>query len=464
MPSTGKVRRDVVGGKRGDGHRMQREARRVRRPDPARIRVGRPDPALTSVGGLIEFGAFVRGLGVDRALSRRFNRLKSHGSVVYPMAAQMRLFMDVAAVGEQRVFGIESLSADPVFAMLAGGSVPSIDTVYRDLARFDADSLDDLEAMVTEHGLADLDVSKLQEVHLDLDSTVEPLFGSQEGAEVGPNPRYHARPSYHPLLARVAETDTIVAAKLRPGNTSFGADDCEFVVCAIRDVRAKVGGNVLICARIDGAADCTEIMSAIDDEKALFITKADMTSDLVGVIAAIPDRKWRTVDEDADGKPTRQVAEVEFQRKVWREKSRSFRVFAVRSRDRDTGKQIALWSALDFTVQAFVTNDIFRDADEVAQKYDLRAGIEPLIGELKNGMGIGKVPSADFNANEAAFLIKLLTYNLMRRWIRAQYPRLVRWRTPWLRRALVLRPGRIVRSGRRKTVRLAPRPALVLRE
>jgi hypothetical protein len=41
--------------------------------------------------------------------------------VVYPMPAQLRLLMDAALVGEARVFGIEALSADPLFVHLAGG-------------------------------------------------------------------------------------------------------------------------------------------------------------------------------------------------------------------------------------------------------------------------------------------------------------------------------------------------------
>jgi len=267
------VRRDVVGGKRGDGHRLQRESRRVRRPDASRIRVGRVDASLTAVGGLAAFGAFLRNLGVDAALAKRFRRLKSHGSVVYPMATQLRMLIDVTAAGEPRVFGLESLAADPLFAMLAGGSVPSLDTVYRDLRRFDPKALDALETMVSDHGLAELEGLSLAEVHIDIDSTVDPLFGSQEGALPGPNPRYHGRPSYHPLIARAAEVDTIIGARLRPGDTSFGASDVDFVTGVIRDTRAKVGGT-LICVRIDGAADCTEMMSAIEDGTMVTIIQA----------------------------------------------------------------------------------------------------------------------------------------------------------------------------------------------
>ncbi|XXU81970.1 hypothetical protein WMF21_29820 [Sorangium sp. So ce1099] len=58
------------------------------------------------------------------------------------MAAQMRLLMDSALAGEERIFGIEALAVDPLFVHLAGGMVPSIDTVYRDLCRFETVALD----------------------------------------------------------------------------------------------------------------------------------------------------------------------------------------------------------------------------------------------------------------------------------------------------------------------------------
>ncbi len=40
------MRQDLVGGKRGDGHRRSRP---IRRPDPRKIRVGRADPSLHAV-------------------------------------------------------------------------------------------------------------------------------------------------------------------------------------------------------------------------------------------------------------------------------------------------------------------------------------------------------------------------------------------------------------------------------
>jgi hypothetical protein len=84
--------------------------------------------------------------------------------------------------------------------------MPSLDTVYLDLARVDEGSLGQLEAMMADHGLAAVRRPlKLRVVHLDIDTTVTQVFGSEtEGALPGPNPKYHGRPSFHPVLARIA--------------------------------------------------------------------------------------------------------------------------------------------------------------------------------------------------------------------------------------------------------------------
>jgi len=401
----------------------------------------------------------MRDLGVDQELRREFWRLKSGAMVVYPMETQMRLLIDAAAVGEHRVFGVEALSADPLFVHLAGGVVPSLDTIYRDLRRFDEPAIAALEDMMAAHGLAPVRAKRRPVVHLDVDTTVEPVFSEAEGALPGPNPRYHGRPSYHPILARVAETDTVVGGKLRPGDTSFGEADAPTVATWIDRLRAA-GPRTAIRVRIDAAGDCTAVMRTIDEKLAHFVIKAKTTSDLCTAIYRVPRGCWRTVDVDADGKPTRQVAEVDFARGEWKARGLEVRVIAVRSLDRQ-GKQLYLWDEAEWTVQAFLTNDTHGDADELACEYDGRAGVEPLIGELKSAWGIGKVPSADFAANHAALLLKLLTHNLLRRYVLATAPALALWRAPWIRRALLVVPGRFGRHARGPFLRLAPRPHLL---
>ncbi|XXT40642.1 transposase [Sorangium sp. So ce513] len=266
------------------------------------------------MAGLVGFGVFLRELGVDAELRRAFGRLKPDSRVLYPMAAQMRLLIDAAAAGEARVFGLEALANDPLFVHLAGGVVPSIDTVYRDLGRFDDEALAALDTMLAQHGLAPLAVAPPPVVHLDVDTTVEPLFGSQEGARPGPNPRYQGRPSYHPLLVRVAETNTVIGARLRPGDTSFGNADVPYVEGCLDRVRAAAP-EAAVYVRIDAAGDCTHLLRAIADKGAFFLTRPRLTRDLAGAISLVT--RWKTVDWDADGRPRRQVAEVPFRRREW---------------------------------------------------------------------------------------------------------------------------------------------------
>jgi len=57
----------------------------------------------------------------------------------------------------------------------------------------------------------------------DLDSTVVTVFGKQDGAEVGYNPRYRGKRSYNPLLCLEANSAFLWDTELRSGN----AGTCE---------------------------------------------------------------------------------------------------------------------------------------------------------------------------------------------------------------------------------------------
>lgn len=453
-PSTGKVRRDVRGGKRGSGWKLQREGRRIRRPDPRSIAIATSERNLTSVAGLAEFGSFLRAHGIDRELAGRFGHMKRGPCVVYPMGAQLRLMLDLHAAGEGRPFGVEAMAHDALFVQLAGGYVPSVDILYDDLERFGGAELASLEQLMAQYTLARLRQRKPRIVHVDIDTTVTVLFGVQEGAVPGPNPRYQGRPSYHPMLARVAEVDGICGAVLRPGDRAFGEQDVPTVVRWIQRVREAVGPNCLIRVRIDAAGDCTALMRALGRLGVLYYTKARITQDLADAIAL--RTSWKSVDHDALGKPTRQTATVMFQRDEWTRADITPRVVALRSRERDNGKQVLLWHDLEYTAQCWLTNDEHATEDEVATIYNDRAGIEPVIGELKSAWCIGKAPSAVFDANHAAFLIKLLAHNLFRWFLAANYTAISRWRTPWARRVAILRPGRLTHSGRRTRLLTTP--------
>lgn len=458
--STQKVRRVALEGKRAQGRQLQL-LRKVRRADPFSVHVEADDPSLTSAAGLVGLARWLRRQEVDAQLRRHFGGIKSGARVVYPMAAQLRLLMDLQFTGRGRVFALESLAADPLFTHLAGGFVPSIDTLYDDLARFDDDALEDLGAMVSEHGLAALRGKKFSTIHVDIDTTVEVVFGEQmEGARPGPNPRYHGRPSYHPILATIAETGTLAGIALRPGDTGFGEDDIPTLRRWLQRIRHEVGPDCVIVVRIDAAGDCAKLLKALQELGVFYVIKAVMNTQLREAATLVT--RWHTMDRDADGAPIRQVAEVPFARKVWKQEGVDARVIALREKDRAHGRQLFLWGDLDWTTQAILTNarrhpeERAEDLDEVVRHYNGRAEIEPLIADLKGAWGIGEIPSQQYEANAAMLLLKALCFNLFVRYVAANRPHLVGWRTPWARQVVVLIPGRLVRSGRQWTLRVPP--------
>ena len=196
-----------------------------------RLRIGTPDARLSSVGGLVSFNAFTREQGLHRELRRRFGRLKTGRGVVYPMAAQMQLLLDAWMAGAQRVMDIEILAADPLFVHLAGGSVPSIDVLYDDLRRFDPQALEDLEELVAEQGVAVLRDRRWEEIFIDIDPTVMPLFGEQEGA----------RPGLIPDITRDQATTRSSRALLRPGQ--FSVHGCVLAIRRWASAMSRMSNN-----------------------------------------------------------------------------------------------------------------------------------------------------------------------------------------------------------------------------
>jgi hypothetical protein len=221
-----------------------------------------------------------------------------------------------------------------------------------------------------------------------------------------------------------------------------------------------VGPAGVIHVRVDAAGDCAALLAALDRKGCRATVKARMTRDPCDAIATPPAARWRSVDGDALGRVEWQAAEVDFARQgLGRRRGRRARGGGAlaRARQRQTRASV---ERPRLHRAGVLTDDAFSDANEVARRYDARAGIEPLIGEWKEAWGIGPVPSRGFDANHATLLLKSLAHDLLRRHVLRAAPALQRWRAPWLRRALAAVPGRLVRSGRCWTPRRAPRPML----
>lgn len=462
-PTSNKNRRDIIGGPRGNGHR---DLRRAKRLSPTKIRAGSSDHSLTRFGGMLDFDQFVLRLGLHRAFSA-CNRCKESPGVVYPLDFTLHMHFDMFALGFLRTFDIEALGADGLLPALWGHRVPSVDTLYRDPRRLDEEALGVLHAEMQRMTILRCHVLHNEAkqnnlglvLHLDIDTTVTPIDAeSVEGAKPGPNPKYHGRPSYHPILIRVQECGMVLAAKLREGDTGFGNDDVPFVLQAIQALRNALGPDVILRVRMDAAGDCIALLKQLDDAGVFFVVKGRIDPGMKLDITSSVD--WIVSDEQADGVATQWVGEVPVTRAVWTAAEKRFRLLALRKRGEKSGRLLWPEYGLEDVVQLFVSNDSEQIPEDVSYVYNGRAGIEPMIAEWKNDWGLGLVSSRVFGANHALLLLKLLAFNALELYARQELPGSSPWRSKWKRRALLLRAGRLIKGpGRTLELRLAPRDA-----
>jgi hypothetical protein len=71
--------------------------------------------------------------------------------------------------------------------------------------------------------------SQLETITLDVDSTVKTVYGNQQGAEKGYNPKKQGAKSYHPVLAFISQLKLVVNSWFRCGSAYTSNGICEFI-------------------------------------------------------------------------------------------------------------------------------------------------------------------------------------------------------------------------------------------
>jgi len=90
-------------------------------------------------------------------------------------------------------------------------------------------------------------------VTISIDTTVETVYGDQQGARKGHNPSHRGKKGYRPVLGFIDETREYLNGKLRKGETISGKETADFVK-KIRGQLPACVRNVLI--RADGEFCC----------------------------------------------------------------------------------------------------------------------------------------------------------------------------------------------------------------
>jgi hypothetical protein len=275
----------------------------------------------------------------------------------------------------------------------------------------------------------------------DLDSTVVTVFGRQDGAEVGYNPRYRGKRSYNPLLCIEANSSYLWDTELRPGNAGTWDGSIELLETCFVNVPPDIRE---IRVRADAGFGFNPVFEALESRPTQYAIVARLTQ---AFRRLLPGLRYESVNRDWE------IAEFEHRPHGW-QKPRRF-VVARRFIEAEEA-ETTLFAMGRYVYRAWVTNLPLTPAG-IWYFYDGRAGMEPRIRELREDFSLRKIPTASFAANALFLEIVRLAYNLVTAFQRSclddSWQRLT---LPKLRYKLFMIPGELTRPKNRPVLRLRP--------
>jgi len=245
----------------------------------------------------------------------------------------------------------------------------------------------------------------LDNITLDIDSTVLTRYGNQQGSARGYNPQKRGRNSHHPLLAFVDECKMISNFWLRSGDAYTTNNFISF----LEDTLARLNGKKVGLLRADSGFYSDEIFTHLESKSMNYIIVARHYSTIQRKIAGI--KTWWA---EADGL---EVAHTTYQGAKWESPRRLIVVRQlIKKRPNSTGKQLKLFKEDgvigSYRYSCYITN-LNLPAKVIWDMYKGRADCENRIKEIKQDFGFGSFNLNDFAATEAALNFTIIAYNIM---------------------------------------------------
>jgi len=274
----------------------------------------------------------------------------------------------------------------------------------------------------------------------DIDSTVLSVFGHQEGAVVGYNPRKPGRLSYQPLLCVERASGDGWAGNLRPGNRHV-LDDAQPL---IEHVLSKLPAGVRsVRLRADAAFYDGGFFSCLEENSVGYAIPARVTRPLSNRFGGLTYRTFKGGVE---------LAEMGYQAMGW---PLERRMIVIRRPIPDPPSwQLTLFKMGRHLYQVIVTN-LDLEPLRLWRFYNGRASMELAIRQWKHGWPLAKSPGRNWELNAAWFHLVLFACNLVNWFKRCGVPATLQCATiPTLRERLLCVPASLSRPQGKVTLSL----------
>jgi len=401
---------------------------------------------LTHYGGLFLIQRFCQKLRFRRRLQRLW-RAAPDWSEFDPLdLVLLLLFLLIAGV--QRINKSDKLQYDGFFLWLLGSEqLPDESTLRRFLQRLSPRAI---RQLVRLHDQLRDELFPFPQARsslvFHLDSVVLTLYGKQQGARRGYNPKAKGRPSYHPILCFEGHGQEFWHASLRPGDAGANTGARHFVRRCLEKVPSSIGRG-----RIRFLADAGFFSGALVEDL-----------DHAGCGFTIVCRSYEAYHRLAEKSGFTNLklgwgcAEFRHRPKTWSKEHRFIVIRRPLPVDPEETKQLTLFKDAKYSYSVLVSN-LGLTPWRTWTDYVGRANIEKSIRELINDLALNKIPTQSWTANVAFLQLLLLAYNLVH-WFKRLClpPEKLRTTVETLRHQLLGLPAKLIcRSG--KNILILPR-------
>lgn len=415
------------------------------RRSPRNVEIAFSHGGLTHYGGILFFSEFTRVLQLRRFLTRHL--LYPRRNQRYTLSQMIMALVYPVILGLDRLETASFLRSNGTFQYLTGlQSYPDPQSLRRFLLQAAPEFREQL------HRLNDRLLQQFihwpdhrSRLILDLDSTVVTVFGRQEGAAVGYNPRYRGKRSYDPLLCLEANSSFLWDAELRRGDAGTWAGSVELLASCFLSIPADIRE---LRVRADAGFGYHPVLEMLEARPAQYAVVARMTATLKRALGGLRYERLN---------PRWEIAEFEHRASDW---PRVRRCIVARRLIEETEPEPTLFTLERYLYRAWFTSLPLTPAG-VWHFYDGRAGMETRIRELREDFALRKIPTRAFAANALYLEVIRLAYNLVTAFQRVCLPE--EWQSltlSKLRHRLFWLPGELTRPQNRPTLRLANSPII----
>lgn len=389
---------------------------------------------ITRFSGLNTISGYMNKQGIIRLISSHFPT-RRHNATKFGVNQILLAVVFASLSGINRICHMANFTGDGLVRVLLNlKKAINENTISVTLKKLGQSGARTLQTLLLDNNSRWLDQTGLESITLDADSTVKPVFGSQQGAAKGYNPTKKNGMSYHPLLVFVSEMKLLYHSWFRTGSayTSNG------IVDFLHEVRSSLPGRIKsVFFRADSGFFAGELLDILESWGWNYLIKVKLKN----LDTLLYHQNW----EPVKGKDDEWVCHFTYKAKGW-SKPRTLKAIRTVTKEVELSYLGQSHKVQEYEHACYISS-LEYDAHHLHKTYKQRSTSETWIEQVKNHTMAGSTLTDNFWANDILWQLSVFAYNLSvmvrtgkKKFLKQEHRTFANW--------FILVPARITRSAK----------------